>query len=423
MDTKPGLNTRIGAAAAIAGCLVVICPAAPAYADGEGQRHAPPPAAAGGPRLGRPGVQVLPQPGAPKLPQGLSARSWMISDARTGRVLAAKDAHRQLPPASTLKTLFAVTVLPKLPPKELRTVSEADLAGVGAGSSQVGVRPGKRYTVADLWRGVFLSSGNDAVHALAAMNGSMPATIAQMRAKAQALGANDTRVVSADGYDAPGQVSSAYDLSLFARAGLADADFARYCSTAMARFPNGRTADGKEKGSFRIQNTNRLLVGAPGVNPYRGLIGVKNGYTSRAGNTLVVAARRGGRTLVATVMNPQSGTYNAVYHEARSLLDWGFAAAGKVTAVGYLHAPRGTVAPLGFHAPQRAAGPLREVHPTRTSAAPDRTPPVAERATAAVAVAHGSPATGWLAAGAGSLILCGSAAVLHRRRRALRRRG
>lgn len=54
--------------------------------------------------------------GAPELPSGISALSWTVSDARTGQVLAAKNAHRRLPPASTLKTLFAVTVLPASPP-------------------------------------------------------------------------------------------------------------------------------------------------------------------------------------------------------------------------------------------------------------------------------------------------------------------
>ncbi|MGP3950710.1 D-alanyl-D-alanine carboxypeptidase family protein [Streptomyces sp. 7N604] len=400
MDTMPGLKTRTGAAAVAAACLTVAGPVAPGHADGEGQHHVVP-AAVGGPLLGRPGVQVLPRRGAPELPPGLTALSWMISDARTGQVLAAKDAHRRLAPASTLKTLFAVTVLPRLPQSALHTVTEADLAGIGAGSSQVGIKPGKSYAVADLWRGVFLRSGNDAVRALAAMNGSMAETIAQMRAKARALGAYDTRVVSADGYDAPGQVSSAYDLSLFALAGLANPDFVRYSSTGVAKFPMGRAANGKQKGFFQIQNTNRLLTGAPGLDPYRGLIGVKNGYTSHAGNTLVVAARRGGRTLVATVMNPQSGMPNAVYEEARSLLDWGFASAGQVSAVGRLQTPPSSV--------------------TRHILRPPREEEGSVMSRVAAHVPHGRTGVVWLAGGAGALIGGGTALLLLRRRRIRRR--
>jgi D-alanyl-D-alanine carboxypeptidase (penicillin-binding protein 5/6) len=267
------------------------------------------------------------------VPRDVSARSWLVADAGTGEVLAARNAHLKLPPASTLKTLFAVTVLPVLPAAVRHTVTEEELAGVGPGSSLVGVAAGRTYRASDLWRGVFLNSGNDAVRVLAAMNGGWRNTAAQMQAKAQTLGARDTRVVSPDGYDTPGQVSSAYDLAVFGRAGLRNEDFARYAATVHARFPADRW-------SYDIHNTNRLLTGADGVEPYRGLVGIKNGYTSRAGHTLVAAAHRGGRTLVVTVMNPQEGGGFAVYEEARSLLDWGFEAAGRVEPVGSLLPPR-----------------------------------------------------------------------------------
>ncbi|MFF9276628.1 D-alanyl-D-alanine carboxypeptidase family protein [Streptomyces griseosporeus] len=283
--------------------------------------------------LYRPGTQVRPHPGAPRVPQ-VSALSWLVADADSGDVLAAHAAHRRLPPASTLKTLFALTVLPTLPAGLEHTVSEEELRGIGAGSSLVGVAEGRTYRIADLWRGVFLNSGNDAVHVLAALNGGWTATAAQMQAKARALGARDTQVLSPDGYDTPGQVSSAYDLAVFGRAGLRNADFARYCRTVSAQFPGGGGW------SYDIQNTNRLLTGADGVERYPGLIGVKNGYTTHAGNTLVAAAHRDGRTLVVTVMNPQEGGGFAVYEEARALLDWGFAAGGRVDPVGSLDAER-----------------------------------------------------------------------------------
>lgn len=283
--------------------------------------------------LHRSGTQVRPRAGAPRLPR-VSALSWVVADAGTGEVLAAHDAHRRLPPASTLKTLFALTVLPVLPGGIRHTVDEEELSDIGAGSSLVGVAEGRTYRVSDLWHGVFLNSGNDAVHVLARLNGGWRATAARMQARARALGALDTRVLSPDGYDTPGQVSSAYDLAVFGRAGLRNKDFARYCATVEARFP------GRGGWSYPIRNTNRLLTGADGVDPYPGLIGVKNGYTSNAGHTLVSAARQGGRTLVVTVMNPQYGGGRAVYEEARELLDWGFAAADRVDPVGSLDALR-----------------------------------------------------------------------------------
>ncbi|MDT9691333.1 serine hydrolase [Streptomyces sp. P9(2023)] len=280
-------------------------------------------------RLYRSGAQVQPLSGAPAAPDSVSALSWLVADASTGEVLGARNAHRRLPPASTLKTLFAVTALPRVEQEERHTVSESELTGIGSGSSMVGVKAGLTYKVSDLWNGVFLSSGNDAVRVLAAMNGGWESMARQMQEKARALGARDTRVVSPDGYDAPGQVSSAYDLAVFGRAGLQDPAFVRYCSTPYANFPAGGW-------SYGIRNTNRLLTGAGGVARYPGLIGVKNGYTSNAGNTLIAAARRGSRTLVVSVMNPQSGGGLAVYEEARTLLDWGFDAAGRVQPVGSL---------------------------------------------------------------------------------------
>ncbi|OSP35184.1 D-alanyl-D-alanine carboxypeptidase, partial [Streptomyces sp. 13-12-16] len=213
-------------------------------------------------------------------------------------------------------------------------VGEEELAGIGPGSSLVGVAENRTYRVSDLWNGVFLSSGNDAVRVLAALSGGWRATAERMQAKARALGARDTRVMSPDGYDAPGQVSSAYDLAVFGRAGLRNDEFARYCARHEAPFP------ARDGGSYGIVNTNRLLTGADGVEPYEGLIGIKNGYTSDAGNTLVAAARRDGHTLVVTVMNPRSGGGHAVYEEARTLLDWGFEATGHVTPVGSLDALR-----------------------------------------------------------------------------------
>ncbi|MFD5800363.1 D-alanyl-D-alanine carboxypeptidase family protein [Streptomyces sp. NPDC127020] len=314
--------------------LLTLMPAAAAARTGQPD---PGPPGAPGP-MARPaalygsGTQVRPGPESPEVPH-VSALSWVVADAGSGDVLAAHDAHRPLPPASTLKTLFALTVLPVLPGGVRHEVSADELSGVGSGSSLVGVVEGHTYRVSDLWNGVFLNSGNDAVHVLASLTGGWSATVARMQAEARALGALDTQVRSPDGYDAPGQVSSAYDLAVFGRAGLHNPDFARYCGKVDALFP------GRDGEAYGIMNTNRLLTGADGVEPYPGLIGVKNGYTSNAGNTLIAAAHRDGRTLVVSVMNPQEGGGHAVYEEARSLLDWGFEASGLVEPVGSLTPP------------------------------------------------------------------------------------
>ncbi|MFJ8883171.1 D-alanyl-D-alanine carboxypeptidase family protein [Streptomyces sp. NPDC102402] len=322
----------------------------------------------GGKRLGEVGTQVDLGPGAPVLPKELSARSWIVADAEDGQVLASHNAHWRLPPASTLKMLFADTVLPALQPKTMtHMVTEDELAGIGEGSSLVGVKEDHSYTVHDLWLGVFLRSGNDAVHVLSEMYGGVPATVAAMQRHAEELQALDTTVVSPDGYDAPRQVSSAYDLTLFARSGMQKADFREYAATATADFPGGGKK-GKKRESFEIQNTNRLITGDIGVDPYQGIAGVKNGYTTHAGNTFTGIAERDGKVLLVTVMNPSSEESHAVYKEAAHLLDWGFAAEGKVTPVGELVPPRSAVAAKGSE-PAAGADKAERKHPAAAATA------------------------------------------------------
>lgn len=308
----------------------------------------------GGERLAKPGTQVNLAAGVPVLPKELSARSWIVADAESGDVLAAHNAHWRLAPASTLKMLFADTLLPKWPRTTTHRVVPSDLAGVGAGSSMVGVKEDETYTVHDLWLGVFLPSGNDAVHVLSAMNGGVEKTVAEMNEHAEELQALDTHAVSPDGYDAPGQVSSAYDLTLIARSGLQKKDFREYCSTVRAQFP-GETKKNKKgkrvRGSFEIQNTNRLLRGDYDVPVYQGIAGVKNGNTTHAGATFTGVAERDGKVLLVTVMNPQKKESNEVYKETARLFDWGFAAAGKVQPVGEL------VPPKSVEEANAAAGP------------------------------------------------------------------
>ncbi|MEU3954518.1 D-alanyl-D-alanine carboxypeptidase [Streptomyces achromogenes] len=375
--------------------LAVTAPAALAAPSPTTSPSATPPAqmsTLGGARLGMPGTQVNLAPGVPVLPQGLTARSWIVSDAESGQVLAAHNAHWRLPPASTLKMLFADTVLPRFPKDTRYKVAPADLKGVGDGSSVVGVKEGVTYSVRDLWLGVFLKSGNDAVHVLSAMNGGVERTVEDMQKHAEELQALDTQVVSPDGYDAPEQVSSAYDLSLIARSGLQKKDFRDYCSTVSAKF-----------GATEIRNTNRLLSGDSDVPVYQGIAGVKNGNTTHAGATFTGVAERGGKVLLVTVMNPEKHDHNEVYKETAKLFDWGFQAVGKVNPVGELVPPR-SAAPAGSASSASPQSP-------GTGGAPGA------KAAASAPVASGSSGVGTaLAIAGGLLVLLGGGAFLVNRR-------
>lgn len=262
--------------------------------------------------------------GVPELPE-VEAAAWLVADAETGDVLAAYDAHVQLPPASTIKLLTALAVLPAIDVNRTYTASEENGHVEG---SRVGMVPGEDYSVADLKHGLFLASGNDAAHGLAELAGGLPVSIELMNAEAARLGAFDTHAVTPHGLDEAGQVSSAYDLALFGRAVLADAELAEIAQTRAYNFP------GLDGATFQIQNQNRLL------GSYDGAIGLKTGYTTEAGHTLVAAAERDGVRLIVTVLGAD-GRGEPV---AAALLDWGFAAAGTAEPVGVLVTPEDVAA-------------------------------------------------------------------------------
>jgi D-alanyl-D-alanine carboxypeptidase (penicillin-binding protein 5/6) len=346
---------------------------------------APPADPVGGELLGTVGTPVVSSGGGvPVLPE-IEAAAWLVADAETGNVLAAYDAHVPLPPASTIKLLTALAVLPAIDPDQSYTASEDNGRVEG---SRVGMVPGETYSLADLEHGLFLASGNDAAHGLAELVGGLSACIELMNAEAARLGAFDTHAVTPHGLDEPGQVSSAYDLALFGRAVLADADLAEIAQTRAYDFPG---LDGQ---TFQIQNQNRLL------DSYDGAIGLKTGYTTEAGHTLVAAAERDDTRLVVTVL----GTDGRAEPVAAALLDWGFAAAGTAEPVGVLVTPEDVAAAADAQVDEAAVDP-----PTSESEEPS--------AADSADLALGSGIPPWWPVGVAVLAMLGLLAMRQRRRR------
>jgi serine-type D-Ala-D-Ala carboxypeptidase (penicillin-binding protein 5/6) len=335
------------AGAALVACLAVgAVLAAPAAAD-----------TLGGEQLARTTRTVSLQPGAQPLPD-VWAETWILADATTGEVLAQKGSHVQRPPASTLKMLTALTVLPRTTPETTWVATERAATIYG---ERVGLKVGRTYTLDQLWYAVFLPSANDAAIGVAQANGGVRLTVRQMNEVAQELNARDTVAKNTSGLDSPGQVSSAYDLALIARAGLQRPDFATYAGTARATFP-----DVKGKRSHPIYTTNRLLL-----HGWKGMIGVKTGFTSRAGRTYVGAATRKGRTLLVTLM----GIHESSETAARKLLQWGFANADAVTPIGTLVEPGDLPdSPVETTPPEPVALPGTDSGGATSAAGPTSTP-------------------------------------------------
>jgi serine-type D-Ala-D-Ala carboxypeptidase (penicillin-binding protein 5/6) len=288
----------------------------------------------GGALLAQRGVVVrYPKPAARHkvrpLPQ-VPASAYVIADAGTGEVLAAKDAHGLFPPASTLKVLTAITMLPRLNPN---TTVRATKRAASVEPNIVGLIPGQRYKVSDLFRALLLISANDAAVALVQASGSFAKGMALVNDEAYHLQAYDVTAKQPNGLPAAGQVVSAYDLALIARKALSMPAFMRYDSTLSAKFAVSRHT------RVTLVNQNSLLTN------YRGGLGGKIGWTLKAGATYIGLARRHGVTLIVTILHATPLTEIA---SAERLLNWGFAADGRVRPIGVLVPPLAT-------APRRAA--------------------------------------------------------------------
>jgi D-alanyl-D-alanine carboxypeptidase (penicillin-binding protein 5/6) len=266
---------------------------------------------AGGTVTAHADLGVQPAGSAP-IPDG-PAPAWIVADMDTGRVLAGRDIDVAHPPASTIKTLLALTALDELPSLDATVVgTEADTR---VECSCVGIEPGRSYTARQLLEAMLLMSGNDAANALADMIGGYDAAVAKMNAKAAAIGAVNTHAATPSGLDGPGGsgATTPRDLAIIFRTAMANPTFAQTISRPAATFP---TKTGEEP----LRNDDELL------HRYPGTLGGKTGYTDAAKKTFVAAADRGGRRLVIAMMYGLVKEGGPTYwDQASGLFDWGFA--------------------------------------------------------------------------------------------------
>jgi serine-type D-Ala-D-Ala carboxypeptidase (penicillin-binding protein 5/6) len=240
----------------------------------------------------------------------VTARSAILVDGDTGRVLWEKAPHRRRPIASTTKIMTATLVLERLP---LDRVVKVPAAAVRTPLVREGLRRGERVPAWKLLDGLLIFSGNDDAYALAAAAaGSKPRFVKLMNEKARALGLRDTHFTSVSGVVDKGNYSSAWDLAALTRYALRDARFRQTVATKIAHVRWSAPTFAKV-----YVNKNQLL------RSYRGADGVKTGWTTLAGHCLVASAHRGGRGLIAVLL--QSGD---PYRDARRLLNFGFARKG-----------------------------------------------------------------------------------------------
>jgi serine-type D-Ala-D-Ala carboxypeptidase (penicillin-binding protein 5/6) len=273
----------------------------------------------GGAQLDTRGTVVVDD--APPLPAGVVAPGWLVADADSGAVLAARDPHGRYYPASTLKALTLLTLLPLLDPADVVEGTVEDEAVEG---SRVGLVAGGRYPVSLLFQALVMQSGNDAANALARAAGGTDVTVQAMNEVAASIGAHDTVAGTPSGLDVAGQSSSPYDLALVFRRLVEDPRAVELLQTRLAEVP---AVEGRSPG-YQIQNQNPL-AGTPGN------LGGKTGFTDAARHTYVTAAERDGRRLVVSVMGTERVPLRAA-DQAALLLDWGYTVPAGTAGVGRL---------------------------------------------------------------------------------------
>jgi len=239
-------------------------------------------------------------------PGDITGRAAMVIEEPCGALLYDYNAHERRAPASLAKIATAIVALEQADLSEMVDVhvDGAELA-VTTESTVMGLKPGQQLSLRDLLYGLILPSGNDAAIAIAQhVAGNESAFVDLMNGKVEQLGLLDTHFTNAHGLDDPGMYTSAFDMAMLGQEYMRQPELAAIVSTRVYQ----PAWDGPP-----LWNGNRLL------SLYPEAIGVKIGFTDDAGGTIVAAAERDGRMLIASVLGSAG-----IYQDAITLLDWAF---------------------------------------------------------------------------------------------------
>ncbi|MBK8174528.1 MAG: D-alanyl-D-alanine carboxypeptidase [Rhodospirillales bacterium] len=312
-----------------------------------------------------------------QVPQSMAAMSSFIMDAESGRTLQSARAETRRAPASLTKmmTLYLLFEALDRGKVSLNTRFAVSRHAAAQPPTKLGLPPGRTIRVRDAMLALATKSANDiAVVVAEGLAGSETAFARRMTQKARALGMKSTTFRNASGLDATGHVSTARDMARLGRALLNDyPQHSRIFATRAFRY-----------GKATYPNHNRLL----GV--YRGLDGIKTGYTHKAGFNLVATAKRDGRRVIGVVMGAKTSSERNTLMVR--LLDKGFALAKtkvKVASRSKRAAKRGRFAAAPNRPKSAYAARMKAPAGTRTA---KKTARVAIAGRAALAPPKGRPA-------------------------------
>ena len=313
--------------------------------------------------IANPVIAIPSQPQPPTfLPTApnLSASSYILLDANTGKVLAEKNANTRLPPASLTKlmTLYIVSAAIKSGQLHWDDKIRISTKAWKTEGSRMFAKVGEEVPVKELLRGIIIASGNDAAVALAEhLAGTEEAFTALMNQQAKQLGMNDSHFTDSTGLPHPQHYSTAHDLAVLTMAYIRNfpEDYSFYSEKWFSH--NG----------IKQPNRNRLLW------RYQSADGLKTGHTNEAGYCLVASAKKNNMRLISVVMGEPSDlgrtedsirlmTYGFRFFETKKLVS-----ADKPIALAHVWAGQKAEVPLGLTQDLYATIPAGQEKKLKTS--------------------------------------------------------
>lgn len=248
----------------------------------------------------------------------LESASGLVADADSGQIYFDKDMHARMYPASITKILTGLIAVENGNPSDVVTVPQDVEQAQGKSVANIALVPGDTITLEQLEYTMFLASANDSAIAIADhIGGSVNGFLDMMNRKAAALGATDSHFSTPNGLPDANNYTSAYDMTLIARAAVQNPTLMKYFSARTFTLPTSAL----RKKALSFATLHKMMKKT--VYYDADVIAGKTGWETMSGNTLVTVAKRNGRTLIAVVMKGADSA--AIYGDTRGMLDYAFA--------------------------------------------------------------------------------------------------
>ena len=235
----------------------------------------------------------------------IASEAAIVVEVSTGRIIYEKNSTKQMYPASTTKIMTAILTIENCNLTDMVTISESALSNIPEGYVTCGLVAGEQLSVNDLLYALMLPSANDAAYVLAEhIGGSVEGFSNMMNSKAQELGCTATHFINPNGIHSEDHYSTAYDLYLIANYAMKNETFRTIVASKEYTLP----ATEKYQSNDRVLKTTNNLLEESSNSYYKYAIGIKTGYTSRAGDCLVSEAARDGLEFITVTLNGERFT-------------------------------------------------------------------------------------------------------------------